>query len=117
MVLPIVPAGGPGGLAGAAAAGVRALLPLVLDALVDAGSGGPPALAAVGDAVEALGDALALRTAAGFDAAALTALAQDPPGELVSRLRAAAGDGLAALGATGRARPARRDGHRERRRR
>ena len=99
VVLPIVPAGGPGGLAGAAAAGVTALLPVVLDALVDAGSGGPPALAAVGDAVEALGDALALRTAAGFDAEALTALAQDPTGELVGRIRAAAGDGLAALAA------------------
>ena len=114
VVLPIVPAGGPGGLAGAAAAGVRALLPVVLDALVDAGSGGPPALAAVGDAVEALGDALALRTAAGFDAAALTRAgagparrARQPPPR--SRRRRAGG----ARG-HGRARPARRDGHRER---
>ena len=98
VVLPIVPPGGPGGLADAAAAGVRALLPDVLDALVDAGTQGPAALAEVGNAVAAVGDALGLRTAAGFDRAALTALAADPTGALLARLRAAAAAALPALG-------------------
>jgi len=96
VVLPIVPAGGPGGLAGAAA-GVTGLLPLVLNALTAAGAGGPPALQGVGDAVEALGDALGLRTPAGFDAQALRDLAGDPADELVSRIRAGAAAGRDAL--------------------
>ncbi|MDN5859364.1 MAG: hypothetical protein L0H84_12150, partial [Pseudonocardia sp.] len=99
VVLPIVPPGGPGGLADAAAAGMVALLPTVLDALAAVGANGPPALATVGAAVVALGDALALRTASGFDAAALTAFASDPPGQLVSRIRAGTDDALAALAA------------------
>jgi large repetitive protein len=99
VVLHIIPAGG--GLAGAAA-GVAALLPLALDALTEAGANGPLALQAVGDAVETLGDALALRRATGFDAAALRALAEDPAGQLVSRIRASvagANDALPALAA------------------
>ncbi len=96
VVLPIVPAGGPGGLAGAAA-GVAGLLPLVLNALTAAGAGGPPALQAVGDAVEALGDALGLRTPTGFDAQALRELAGDPASQLVSRIRSGAAAGRDAL--------------------
>jgi hypothetical protein len=97
IVLPIVPTGGAGGLAGTAE-DVTALLPLVLDALTEAGAGGGAALEAIGPAVAALGDALGLRMATGFDAQALTELANDPAGELVRRIRASA-DGQAALGA------------------
>ncbi len=92
IVLPLVPPGGPGGLAGAAA-GVARLLPLVLDALADAG----PPFDAVGPAVAALGDALALRTGGSFDGDALAALAADPAGALAGRLRSAGGPGLSAL--------------------
>jgi len=99
IVVSIVPAGGASGLV---AAGVGALLPDVLDALTDAGAGGGP-LAAVGQAVADLGDALGLRTAAGFDGPALTELAGDPAGQLVSRIRAstAGQEALAALAALG----------------
>jgi hypothetical protein len=60
-------------------------------------AGAPVTLATLGAALAQLGDALALRTGGGFSGDQLAALAADPVGELVARLRAGAQHALGAV--------------------
>lgn len=80
------------GLAQLATAGIAAALPLCFDAIVDTGSD-------AGNLLADIGDALLLRTAAGFDGAALAAWATDPAGTLEARWPALVASGLGRLGA------------------
>ncbi|MGY1642009.1 DUF6603 domain-containing protein [Geodermatophilus sp. SYSU D00703] len=85
------------------------VLPLLLDQLAALGSTNP-ALARLGTAIEAAGEALGLRSPAGsFDLDALRRLAADPPAWLVARFRAnptAVASALAEVAALARNRPA-----------
>ena len=88
----------PAGLSTLATTAVTQALPLVLDAL--AGLRNEPALKGqVGQLTARLGDALALRTAAGFDADALQEWARGPAAALALRLPALAQLALTELAA------------------
>ncbi|GLY99563.1 DUF6603 domain-containing protein [Actinoplanes sp. NBRC 103695] len=100
LVLPLLP-GTPdlGALAGlAATAAVEHALPVLLDALGDAGDA-DPRIARFAAALTTLGEALGLRDPAGgtFRITELRLLAADPPAELASRFRARPAAALAAL--------------------